>query len=91
MFERKVGFTLWAGFPALAIAVGVWIDSILVRPARDAQRTEKLPTEVSAVAQRALGRFAWPTFHYQRLAFGKAADRHVCRKGRPRVAAFETE
>ena len=27
-FQRKVGFTLFAGFPALAIAVGVWIDSL---------------------------------------------------------------
>ena len=29
VFQRKVGFTLWAGFPALALAVGVWIDSML--------------------------------------------------------------
>jgi hypothetical protein len=29
VFQRKVGFTLWAGFPALAIAVGVWIDAML--------------------------------------------------------------
>jgi hypothetical protein len=29
VFQRKVGFTVWAGFPALAIAVGVWIDSML--------------------------------------------------------------
>ncbi len=31
VFQRKVGFTIWAGFPALAIAVGVWLDSVLVR------------------------------------------------------------
>ena len=29
VFQRKVAFTVWAGFPALAIAVGVWIDSML--------------------------------------------------------------
>ncbi|HUS30444.1 MAG TPA: hypothetical protein VMZ53_18170 [Kofleriaceae bacterium] len=28
-FQRKVGFTIYAGFPALAIATGVWIDSLL--------------------------------------------------------------
>lgn len=27
-FQRKVGFTVWAGFPALAIAVGVWLDAL---------------------------------------------------------------
>ena len=30
-FQRKVGFTLYAGFPALAIAIGVWLDSVLTR------------------------------------------------------------
>lgn len=34
VFQRKVGFTLWAGFPALAIAVGIWLDSVLTRRAR---------------------------------------------------------
>ncbi|HEY5945222.1 MAG TPA: hypothetical protein VIV40_07015, partial [Kofleriaceae bacterium] len=29
VFQRKVGFTIWAGFPALAIAIGVWLDSVL--------------------------------------------------------------
>lgn len=31
VFQRKVGFTLWAGFPALALAVGVWLDDLLAR------------------------------------------------------------
>ena len=31
VFQRKVGFTLWAGFPAVALAVGVWIDDLLAR------------------------------------------------------------
>jgi hypothetical protein len=30
-FQRKVGFTIYAGFPALAIAVGVWADRTLAR------------------------------------------------------------
>ena len=34
VFQRKVGFTLWAGFPALALAVGVWIDDPARRGAR---------------------------------------------------------
>lgn len=33
VFQRKVGFTLYAGFPALAVAVGVWLDDILTRRA----------------------------------------------------------
>lgn len=31
LFQRKVGFTLWAGFPALAIAIGCWLDGMLHR------------------------------------------------------------
>lgn len=30
-FHRKVGFTIWAGFPALAIAIGAWLESLLAR------------------------------------------------------------
>ena len=33
-FHRKVGGSIWAGFPALAVAIGVWLDSILERRAR---------------------------------------------------------
>jgi hypothetical protein len=32
-FQRKVGFTVYAGFPALAIAVGAWLDGMLARRA----------------------------------------------------------
>jgi hypothetical protein len=35
VFQRKVGFTLWAGFPALALAIGVWLDAVLTRRTRD--------------------------------------------------------
>lgn len=28
VFHRKVGFTLYAGFPALAIAIGAWLDAV---------------------------------------------------------------
>jgi len=30
-FQRRVGSALWAGFPALAIASGVWLDDVLSR------------------------------------------------------------
>jgi hypothetical protein len=33
VFQRKVGFTVYAGFPALAIAVGAWLDGMLARRA----------------------------------------------------------
>src|SRR5678816_292083 len=29
VFQRKVGFTIYAGFPALAIASGVWLESLI--------------------------------------------------------------
>ena len=32
-FSRKVGVNIWAGFPAVAIAIGVWIDGVLERRA----------------------------------------------------------
>lgn len=34
VFQRKVGFTIYAGFPALAIAVGAWLDGVLSRRAQ---------------------------------------------------------
>ena len=34
VFQRKVGFTLYAGFPALAVAVGIWLDEVLTRRSR---------------------------------------------------------
>jgi hypothetical protein len=33
-FQRKVGASIWAGFPALAIAAGAWFDALLDRRAR---------------------------------------------------------
>jgi len=33
VFQRKVGFTVYAGFPAFAIAVGAWLDGVLDRRA----------------------------------------------------------
>ncbi|HEY4060039.1 MAG TPA: hypothetical protein VGM39_25665, partial [Kofleriaceae bacterium] len=35
VFQRKVGYAIYAGFPALALAIGVWIDDVLARRARD--------------------------------------------------------
>jgi hypothetical protein len=34
VFQRKVGFTVFAGFPALAIATGAWLDGVLGGRAR---------------------------------------------------------
>lgn len=34
-FQRKVGFTIWAGFPALAIAAGTWLDDLLSNKTRN--------------------------------------------------------
>ncbi len=34
VFQRRVGFTLYSGFPALAIAIGVWLDGVLVARAQ---------------------------------------------------------
>lgn len=33
-FHRKVGITIWSGFPAIAVAIGVWIDGVLEARAR---------------------------------------------------------
>ena len=33
LFARKVGFAVYAGFPALALGVGVWLDALLDRDA----------------------------------------------------------
>jgi hypothetical protein len=33
VFQRKVGFTVYAGFPAIAIAIGGWLDGMLSRRA----------------------------------------------------------
>jgi 4-amino-4-deoxy-L-arabinose transferase-like glycosyltransferase len=33
-FHRKVGHATWSGFPALSIAIGVWLDDLLARRAK---------------------------------------------------------
>jgi hypothetical protein len=33
-FHRKSGFVIWPAFPALAIAIGVWLDDLIVRRTR---------------------------------------------------------
>src|SRR5262249_29491801 len=47
------------------------------------------PSQVRAMAKRALDRFARPTFHDKRLALGEAPDRYIGCKGRSRVPAFK--
>jgi hypothetical protein len=42
VFQRKVGFTVYAGFPALAIAVAAWLDGMLAARARG--EPEAMPT-----------------------------------------------
>ena len=43
VFQRKVGFALWAGFPALAAAIGGWLDGLFVRRPRDADDGTGVP------------------------------------------------
>ncbi|MBA3819955.1 MAG: hypothetical protein H0X17_13760, partial [Deltaproteobacteria bacterium] len=33
-FQRKVGYAIYGGFPALAVAIGVWLDGLVARRAR---------------------------------------------------------
>ncbi len=35
VFQRKVGFTVFAGFPPMAIAIGGWLDLVMTRPSTD--------------------------------------------------------
>lgn len=42
-FQRKVGFAIYAAFPALAIAVGVWLDDLLARRAKVSDANETTP------------------------------------------------
>nr|HEX4318254.1 hypothetical protein [Kofleriaceae bacterium] len=50
VFLRKVGFALWAGFPAFAIALGAWLDGILT----DARTRGATPTASAGGADRAI-------------------------------------
>ncbi len=42
-FQRKVGFAIYAAFPALAIAVGVWLDDLLSRRSAKNDATRDTP------------------------------------------------
>lgn len=47
VFQRKVGFTLWGGFPAIAMAIGAWIDDLMAQRApREGGSTSWAPTTV---------------------------------------------
>jgi hypothetical protein len=48
VFQRKVTFTIYAGFPAIAVAIGVWLDAFLTRKARGDR--EALPKGVLLIA-----------------------------------------
>ena len=58
VFQRKVGFTLWAGFPALAIAIGGWLDCECTRtePRSAAPHTAVLIGIYAAVAILVVGK-----------------------------------
>ena len=51
VFQRKVGFTLYAGFPALAIAIGVWLDGVLAGPQATRER-DAMPTRARLLRRR---------------------------------------
>jgi hypothetical protein len=34
VFQRKVGFTVWGGFPAIAMAIGAWVDDLFTQRSR---------------------------------------------------------
>jgi hypothetical protein len=48
VFQRKVGFTVYAGFPALAIAVAAWLDGIVTARARGER--EAMPAAAKLIA-----------------------------------------
>ncbi|MCB9565047.1 MAG: glycosyltransferase family 39 protein [Kofleriaceae bacterium] len=50
IFERKVGFAIYAGFPACAVAIAIWLDSVLARRAA----IEAAGPDAGADAARAL-------------------------------------
>jgi hypothetical protein len=50
VFQRKVTFTIYAGFPALAIAVGVWLDSVLARRSAEGAKAGAMPLGMRLVA-----------------------------------------
>ena len=48
VFQRKVGFTVYAGFPALAIAVGAWLDGMFA--GRTNGGTDAMPAGARLIA-----------------------------------------
>ncbi len=50
VFQRKVGFTIYAGFPAMAIAVGAWLDGLLSRRAQDNDAASAMPAAAKLIA-----------------------------------------
>jgi hypothetical protein len=55
VFQRKVGFTVYAGFPALAIASGAWLDGVLAGRAPPCHRSEDaMPAGAKLIAVFAL-------------------------------------
>ncbi|MCE9574997.1 MAG: hypothetical protein K8W52_17740 [Deltaproteobacteria bacterium] len=46
LWHRKVGYAAWAGFPAMAVAIGVWLDGIFAARARADQDEAGDPGEL---------------------------------------------
>lgn len=58
-FARRVGFMIWAGFPAFALAVGVWLDDMLARrprPPGDGGASSRLIATYFVLAAVVLGK-----------------------------------
>jgi hypothetical protein len=60
VFQRKVGFTIYGGFPALAMAIGAWVDNVLAQRARTAVPDQ--PPESQTLRERIRDRYQrrWP-------------------------------
>ena len=54
-FQRRVGNAMFAGFPALAIASGVWIDDLLTSRARRSPKTDVIHPTAEPESSRPAG------------------------------------
>ncbi|MBP6630333.1 MAG: glycosyltransferase family 39 protein [Kofleriaceae bacterium] len=47
VFQRKVGFTIYAGFPAMALAIGGWLDGVLAARRADERGEAGAPAAIA--------------------------------------------
>ena len=86
LFLRKVGFTIYAGFPAMALGIGVWLDGVLrVTPA---DVTAGGPDASRGAGARVLALLFFAPYVvgavFSRVSLGGLADR----RGRAPVSAI---